>query len=399
MDYNSLLQEAEQYVRNYFADNTNDKFVYHNRKHTESVVRAAAEIAQHYNLNEADTCIVKIATWFHDIGYLTVPPPEHETEGVRIATAFLQQHQATGSFISAVSNCIRATKMPQTPHSLLEEIVCDADLYHLGTDGFCETNKQLRQETELIKGVPISKTDWKQAAIKLLENHQYHTGYCKELLAGKKYLNLEQLKNKSMEENTARGKEKKKKKNASDDPSGNNAKAEKGIETMFRITSGNNQKLSAMADNKAHIMITVNSIMLSAILSLLMGKLGKHEHLTIPTFMMLTVSVATIIFSILATRPHLPKGNFNSDDLARKRVNLLFFGNFYRMSLEDYTTGMLAVMADKDFLYRSLIKDVYSQGIVLGRKYRLLRISYNVFMFGLIISVLAFIVATSIYVD
>jgi hypothetical protein len=63
------------------------------------------------------------------------------------------------------------------------------------------------------------------------------------------------------------------------------------------------------------------------------------------------------------------------------------------MSIDDYTSGMLQMMDDRDFLYRSLIKDVYSQGVVLGSKYQRLRISYNVFMYGLIISVIAFSIA------
>jgi hypothetical protein len=64
--------------------------------------------------------------------------------------------------------------------------------------------------------------------------------------------------------------------------------------------------------------------------------------------------------------------------------------------MEDYTNGMIMVMNDRDFLYGTLIRDVYSQGVVLGRKYRLLRIAYNIFMFGLIVAVLAFIIATVI---
>ena len=155
-----------------------------------------------------------------------------------------------------------------------------------------------------------------------------------------------------------------------------------------------------MADNKAHIMITVNSIILSAIISLLLGKINnKQDYLAIPTYMILAVSVSTIIFSILATRPSLPKGTYTEQDLTDKKVNLLFFGNFYKMSLDAYTDGMRQVMADRDFLYGSLIKDVYSQGIVLGRKYRLLRISYNIFMFGLIIAVLAFVTASIAHVS
>ena len=143
-------------------------------------------------------------------------------------------------------------------------------------------------------------------------------------------------------------------------------------------------------------MITVNSIILSAIISLLLRKLDEYDFLRWPTYLILVICVLTIIFSILATRPSIPSGKFSQGDIEEKKVNLLFFGNFYRMNLEDYTSGMLQVMNDRDFLYGTLIKDVYSQGVVLGRKFRLLRISYNIFMYGLITSVIAFVIATII---
>ena len=103
-----------------------------------------------------------------------------------------------------------------------------------------------------------------------------------------------------------------------------------------------------------------------------------------------------MVFSILATRPTVPPGTFSQQDIDEKKVNLLFFGNFYRMALPDYVNGMQKMMEDRDFLYGSLIRDLYSQGVVLGRKYRLLRIAYNVFMFGIIASVLAFVIASAI---
>jgi hypothetical protein len=168
---------------------------------------------------------------------------------------------------------------------------------------------------------------------------------------------------------------------------------ERGIETMFRITSGNNQRLSDMADSKAHIMISVNSIIISVLLSVLLKNLEQFPQYTIPAMTLLTVSLVTIVFAILATRPNIPSGTFTQLDISEKKVNLLFFGNFFRMSLDDYTSGMLALMDDRDFLYRTLIKDIYSQGVVLGTKYQRLRISYNVFMYGLIVSVVAFAIA------
>jgi len=98
-----------------------------------------------------------------------------------------------------------------------------------------------------------------------------------------------------------------------------------------------------------------------------------------------------LILAILATRPSLPNGKFTAKDLSTKKVNLLFFGNFYKMKINDYSAGMTHVLCNNDFLYQSLIKDEYIQGVVLGRKYRLLRAAYNVFMFGLIIVFLTFL--------
>ena len=101
-----------------------------------------------------------------------------------------------------------------------------------------------------------------------------------------------------------------------------------------------------------------------------------------------------VIFSVLATRPKIPDGLFRKEQVDKKTVNLLFFGNFYRMPFDDYYDGMQKVMADREFLYGSLIRDIHSQGVVLGRKYKLLRISYTIFMFTLVISILAFAIAT-----
>lgn len=171
----------------------------------------------------------------------------------------------------------------------------------------------------------------------------------------------------------------------------------RGIDTVFRITSNNNQRLSSQADSKAHILIQVNSIIISVLLSLLLRKIEDHTNLAIPAIILLTVNLVTIIFSILATRPHIPPGKFTQADLEEKKVNLLFFGNFYRMSLEEYAGGMLQLMEDRDFLYGSLIRDVYYQGIALGKKYRWLRLSYNVFMYGLIASVISFLIAALVY--
>ena len=97
-----------------------------------------------------------------------------------------------------------------------------------------------------------------------------------------------------------------------------------------------------------------------------------------------------MILSILATRPNVTQGKFTKEDVANKKVNLLFFGNFHQMKLEDFEWGISEMMQDKDYLYGSLTKDLYFLGLVLNRKYGLLRTTYTVFMIGIIVSVIAF---------
>jgi hypothetical protein len=167
----------------------------------------------------------------------------------------------------------------------------------------------------------------------------------------------------------------------------------KAIETLLKVTEGKDHRLSDMADNKAQLLITVNSIILSAIISLILGRLKDSHYLAMPSFILLLTSLMTLILAILATRPSLSRGRFTASDLERKKVNLLFFGSFYRMKLSEYGIGMSQLLGSQEFLYRSLIKDEYVQAIVLGRKYRLLRAAYNVFLFGLILVVITFFIA------
>ena len=426
IDYSNILEQAQHYVRSFFDTHVNEKLIYHNRKHTERVVEAAVQIAQHYQLNDAEFFIVKIAAWFHDIGYLTGEGPGHEERGARMAEAFLEGTGVDRGIIDSIRKCVLATQLPQRAVTLVEQIVCDADLYHLGTDDFSDRNKLMRKEAEAVHDRKISKDEWRKGTIRFLESHHYYTDYCRLLLNEKQQENLEKLKAKEPEddEHVLNGLLRQhgllesiggngnplegllRKAGVSDDSGDGNGEKQtakekknkkkdpgRGIDTVFRITSNNNQRLSSQADSKAHILIQVNAIIISVLLSLLLRKIEDHTNLAIPATLLLFVNLVTIIFSILATRPHIPPGTFTKADLDEKKVNLLFFGNFYRMSLEEYAGGMLVMMDDKDFLYGSLIRDVYYQGIALGKKYMWLRWSYNVFMYGLIASVLAFLIA------
>ena len=384
MNYQKKIKEVKKYILAYFNQFEDERLLYHNIQHTKNVVAACKEISAHYDLEKDDYFALITAAWFHDTGYLS-GKDSHEEKGANVAKKFLEEISIPQELIEKVIETILATKSPQKPSSEIENIICDADLFHLGTNEFKKENKLLKEECETLEGITIPDMEWQEKDLIFLKSHRYHTVYCQNLLNTYKMKNIEQLQ-KKLEKETAL-------KNLEDAKKEKNERPERGIETMFRITSGNNQRLSDMADNKAHILITVNSIILSIIISLLLRKLETNQYLIIPTLFLLTSCLVAMVFSILATRPSVPHGKFYPQEMEHKTVNLLFFGNFYNMHLEDYSSGMWQVMKDHDFLYNMLIKDVFGQGVVLGKKYKLLRIAYNVFMYGLIISVIAFAIA------
>lgn len=395
--YNTIYKQVEEYVTDLF-DKTKKKTLYfHSLEHTEKIVQRAQEIGAHYKLSEKETLAIYIAAWFHDTGHLFSEALGHEERGVEIMKNFMEKHSPDADLIRIVENCILATKRDKEPTTLLEQIVCDADTYHLGNKEFKKTNKQVRKEVSTFLKEPMAKMDWDIKTLEFLEKHKYYTSYCQELLNAGKQENIERLRQKIVdstmptEESKLFGHSQEK-----DDPKADKQKISllsRGIQTVMRLASENHLRLSDMADGKANILISVNAIIISVILSVLLRKFETDPYLIIPTTIFLAFSVTTIVISILATRPKVTKGQFSKEDILNKKVNLLFFGNFYKASLEDYNWGMTMMMRDPDYLYGSLIKDVYYLGVVLGRKYKLLRIAYNVFMVGIIVSVLAFTIA------
>jgi predicted metal-dependent HD superfamily phosphohydrolase len=402
MNYHDALKKIEDHVILFFREHPHPNLFFHNLSHTREVAENTKMLADHYQLDDHAFFIVCAAAWFHDTGQLIKHGEGHEQRGAELAQEYLHGVGISEEDIAAIKKCILATTMPQQPETLSEKIIGDADLFNLGTESFWEQNKRLRKEMETVSNVKIDGTSWRASSISILENHSYHTDYCTLLLNKKKSENLDRLKNRQEEKlikkqeaaalivpsatPAANPAEKKIKIRKKDRP-------ERGIETMFRISASKNVRISEMADNKAHIMISVNSIIISVVLGLIIKSLDQYTNLILPTIILLIVNVATIIFSVLATRPKIADGIFTKEQVANKSVNLLYFGSYYNMELKDYEEGVQEMMKDGDFLYSSLTKDTFWQGKVLGRKYRLLRISYTIFLFGIVISVLAFTAA------
>ncbi|WEK36588.1 MAG: DUF5706 domain-containing protein [Candidatus Pseudobacter hemicellulosilyticus] len=418
-EHQELVQDARQYVTGLFANRVDADFVFHNIDHTQEVVEAATLLADHYQLPEQELLILLLAAWFHDTGYSGGQPKRHEELSRDIAGEYLQRKGVDPVIMERVSNCIMATKWPQCPTNLTEQILCDADLFHLGSDNFNEKTKILRQELNRLLDTKLSKKEWRQKNIFFLQQHRYFTDYArthmepvkqahlKALLAkgtkGEEPVTVEKLVKEPLDKalretgsvsvspSTEKLSEKEKREREKEKE--RQSRTDRSIGTMFRIMSHNHVSLSQMADSKANIMISVNTIVMSIMVSVLLGKLQFYPEYIVPTIILLVVCLGAVVFAILATRPNVNRGVFTTEDIQNKQVNLLFFGNFYNMGLKDYDWAMKEMMSDKEYLYSSMIKDTYFLGVVLARKYKYLRISYNIFMFGLVIAILAFAIS------
>jgi len=389
-----LVKETKQYVKDIFYNEISDDFYLHNFAHTEQIVDASVEIAKATELNEEDTELVLVAAWIQDIGYYK-SYNDHETHSKEMARQFLEGKLPEPK-IGIILNAIEATRIPQKPKDTVGQILCDADLYYLATDQFMAKCMLLKKEQEAHGRDILSEKQWNAETLRFVHTHSYFTNYGKYVLTKKKEKSIGKLRKEKVEEISQKYVDQLqtqlvKLKNKLDKEQ--DLKPTRGIETMFRITSMNHLTLSGMADNKANIMISVNSIILSIILTVLFRKFDDTPQLLIPAFALTTSSMITIIFAILATRPSISKGKFTEAEIKNRKTNLLFFGNFHGMGLDNYLWGMNEMMKDGKYLYNSLIKDIYFLGVVLGKKYKFLRISYTVFMYGLVISILLFSLA------
>lgn len=392
-----LLNAARVYVTDVFQHRVKPEFVFHSLEHTEDVAQACSHMADYYQLNEDDRLVLMLAAWFHDVGYSSGVSEGHEDVSVQLATQFLQNRRADEVVIQRVSSCIEATRMPQSPVNLIEKILCDADLHHLATEDFRARNSLLKQERENILGHKIDKKEWRKSNVHFLMSHQYFTDYGQEILTPRKMENLAIFQKKKDDKKSDSVPVEEAFPYKSTEPSKEDQKdlksAERGVQTMFRTTNHNHLELSGMADSKAHILITVNSIILSVTVSYLLAKVQYNPEFMIPTGILVLTCLISVTCSILATRPSINNGKFTEDDIRNKKTNLLFFGNFHKMKLSDYQWGMQQMIKDKEYLYNTMMMDIYYLGVVLAKKYRYLRISYTVFMVGLILAVIGFGIA------
>jgi len=169
----------------------------------------------------------------------------------------------------------------------------------------------------------------------------------------------------------------------------------KGKETLFRVAYRNQTALIRIADNKANIIISINTMIVSSIIAVtgygvVADKIAIDKTAVIvPITLIILSCLVSVIIAIQAARPKLIRNNGAGDQ--KEKSSLLFFGVISHYSQKQYLDQMNTLLTSDADIYETMTIDLYNQGLILARKYRLLNYAYRIFMLGFILSVLLFL--------
>ncbi len=391
MKDSQLTDEISDFVFKLFKEELPADCVYHNFNHTKQTVKAVTEIAENYDLTEVENGNLLIAAWFHDTGY-TQDYKNHEEESVHIAESYLTK-TLPAARIKQIGTLILNTKVGSAQSNLSEEILHDADYISIGNKKFQERAELLRCEWERIENKVYTDLEWAEIQLEFLINKKFKTSFVINEYGSRYEKNI-----KKQRETIEKLKTDQFKLHLKEE--GVKAKTNKegrGIETLYRSVYGYHMNLSSMADQKANIMISINTIVVSIIVTMFgsgytFAEIGsfKHVRFVFPMAFLVVSSLVSVTFAILSARPNITtKEKF---ELNNKNSSILFFGNFAQLKINEFVSHIRSLKDQKDDLYDSMTVDIFHLGAVLVRKYRLLTWSYNIFMLGLILCAFSFLV-------
>ncbi len=390
----NIINAASQHVLNLFNQQYDSRYLYHSYERTAGIVDKAAEVGEATELSESQVEVVMLAAWFCETGYLK-DTSELAAASAAEARTFLQKQGYSTDKLNKVVACITATGDTVNPVTIEEQVLNDAIAARSCGDRFFEQFPLLRLEWELLQNRHLSNLEWQQLQMQHLLQTRFLTPFGKLNYAPIVAANIQSQKTKvekiKPDQLPVGGEENQQRLFRQIGPKRSGG----GIQTFFRTNYRNHINLSAIADNKANIMISVNAILISVIISILSYRnLSQTQPMVLlPVVIFLITGLTSLIFAVLSIRPKVTSLNEGLIEMEEAKKNVTFFGNFIHLDLEQYEEAMDAVLRDGELLYGNMVRDLYYLGKVLDKKYRFLTMSYNIFMIGFIATVITFLIA------
>lgn len=388
-----ILIAVQRFVLHLFNQKSDTRLIYHNYQNTNELLVRIREIGQENNFQEHIIQTTELAGWFYELGRLfdySSPVPK----SVELALKFLDSKNYPTNNQLPIIEAIETIGNNRIPRNSIERLLADSvHAIRFGND-FFEKNPILRLEQELVNEQIYSKEEWAELQFKELLEVKFYTKQGKvkfEPIIAHHILLQKQIVEKGKNSSTALQDGGLPRKFQSIERKTPNS----ATQTFFRSNYRNHINLSAIADNKANIMISVNAILISVMISVISYRniTESNPMVLMPVVIFLVTGLSSLIFAVLSARPKVTSLNRNDLPLETIKQNIVFFGNFVSLDLEKYEEAMDAMFRDGELLYGNMTRDLYFLGKVLDKKYRYLTISYNIFMVGFVATVLTFMVA------
>ena len=384
--HKNIVDLAQKDLRKHFKSNIPIAYKFHQYAYFKEVVKIAEKIAMAANLSDEQTEILLLANWFRFAG-MTKQYENYHGISASIAEEFLRANNYPQEKIQRVKNLILNAGNQEKINGKLTEITQDASVAYMGKKQFLRNSYSLRVELEEVYKKTIKNKTWLEQQYKELIKTHFYTQYAIKKYQTRLIDNIQNLRKLREKAKTASiriktGKE-----------------FGRGIDTLYRTSYRNHINLSSIADGKANMMISINTLILSAIVTLLATGMTfsntfslEHFRYLIPVLFLLLAVLISAIFAVLSARPKVTENTISNEDILNRKKSVLFFGNFITMEKQGFVDSLDMLKRNQALLYDNMAVDIYYLGHVLNKKYRLLKHSYNVFMAGLIICVLSFII-------
>ncbi len=377
-----LVSGASDFIQDYLEKNLSEQYYFHNFIHIKQVREAAVQLAEAAKLRPTDKLVLELSALFHSTG-LVKEAEKYWIKSQKIAAAYLADKGVKQATIDQVGKIIAALEPGREPLDFLEKLFLDAHNSYLGQPKLRRKMKLLKKEKEALDETHIEETAWENELVARLKAHVFYTTEAAELFGEQKQGNLKKSKKNLKGARKVQEAEIK----------ATSISANSGARTLFKVALRNHIDLTNIADQKANIMLSINALIITIGLPAFATYLTGTSYLILPASIFLLTSVATMIIATISTRPIKMDGSTDLNKLMTGKTNLFFFGNFYRIPQQDYQEAIKKIVAERDYLDSSFVNDLYFLGLALGDKFRYLRLCYNVFVIGVSISVIAFVIA------
>ena len=368
----SIVGQARQFVLRLYSQKQDARLLLHNYSLGAALSEAVVEIGQTESASPAVIESAVLAAWF-------LPT---------VAQQFFQKAGTAPEVQQSVVMAIQQVLAGTMPATTTGRLLSDAYAYVVYLSEGEDRLIALRIEQEMLSGQNHTKITWSREVLEHLLRVKWHTHHGQA--------HLQPLLAKAIHEQRAEVEKRIEKEEVQQGRFTNLEKKDpvRGAQTFFRTNYRNHINLSAIADNKANIMISVNAILVSVLITFLSYRnIGENSpQILLPVVVFLVTGMSSLIFAVLSARPKVTRLNPQQADPQTAKQNLVFFGNFVQLDLEDYETAMDELFQDGELLYGNMVRDLYFLGKVLDKKYRYLSISYTVFMVGFIATVVSFLV-------